>query len=279
MEATSHWVHNLDPILLPIHGNIAIRYYGLAYVLAFAIAFMILRLLSRRNLVPLNAEQQSTLFSYLVLGVFLGGRIGYTLLYALPEWSRNPWLAFQIWQGGMSSHGGFIGVIIALWLFARKQKIRLLQLGDAAAVMTPPGLLLGRIANFINGELWGIPSQMPWAVIFPLSAPAGTPLSDIPPRHPSQLYEAGLEGLVLMLYTTCRMFRTQAYLTPGRLAGEFLALYALLRILGEQFREPDASLIAGISRGSFFSLFLLAGGIALLAYSRQPGYEPSPNTP
>jgi phosphatidylglycerol---prolipoprotein diacylglyceryl transferase len=268
-HATTHWVHDLDPMLLRIYGDIGIRYYGLAYVLAFAIAFALLSLMRKRRLIVMNPEQQSALFSYLVLGVFLGGRIGYTALYTLDEWIRHPLLVFEIWHGGMSSHGGFVGVIVALALFARRHQLPLRALGDAAVVMTPPGLLLGRIANFINGELWGIPSQVPWAVIFPLSAPAGTPVADIPARHPSQLYEAGLEGLLLMLYTSWRMFGTKATQKPGNLAAEFLILYAIVRIIGEQFRAPDATLIAGLSRGSFFSLFLIAGGLGLLAYNKR----------
>ncbi len=269
MTTTTHWVHDIDPMLLQIRGEFGIRYYGLAYVLGFAIAFGLLSLMRKQERINITPDQQSTLFSYLVLGVFLGGRVGYTLFYTLGEWIRNPLLVFQLWHGGMSSHGGFIGVTIALVLFCRKQRCNLLQLGDAAAVMTPPGIFLGRIANFINGELWGVPSNLPWAVIFPLSAPHGTPLSQIPPRHPSQLYAAGLEGLVLMIYTSWRMFFTRAPQKPGRLAAEFLMLYSVLRIVGEQFREPDASLIVGLSRGTFFSLFLLAAGIVLFVYTRR----------
>ena len=263
MTTTTHWVHDIDPMLLQIRGDIGIRYYGLAYVLGFAIAFGLLSLMRKHGRVSITPDQQSSLFSYLVLGVFLGGRIGYTLLYTFGEWIQNPLLVFQLWQGGMSSHGGFIGVTIALVLFCRKHSCRLLGLGDAAAVMTPPGIFLGRIANFINGELWGTPSNAPWAIIFPLSAPYGTPLSHIVPRHPSQLYAAGLEGLIPLIYMSWRMFGKHRPPKAGQLAGEFLVLYAIMRIIGEQFREPDAALIAGVSRGVFFSVILLIGGIAL----------------
>jgi phosphatidylglycerol:prolipoprotein diacylglycerol transferase len=256
-------------MLLRIHGEIGIRYYGLAYVLAFLIAFFLLDLMRKQNRIALTPEQQSSLFSYLIFGVFLGGRIGYALLYALEESIRNPLFVLQIWHGGMSSHGGFAGVVIALILFCRKYKTDILALGDAAAVMTPPGLFLGRIANFINGELWGIPSNVDWAVIFPLSAPQGTPIAAIPPRHPSQLYEAGLEGLLLMVYTLWRMFGKKTSPKPGNLAAEFLIIYAIVRIMGEQFREPDASLIAGVSRGVFFSIFLFLGGISLRIYTQK----------
>ncbi len=268
MQTTEHWVHDINPFLWQVSGNVGIRYYGLAYLAAFAIAFGLLSLLRRKNILPITVEEQSSLFSYLILGVFLGGRIGYMLLYALDAWVQRPFMVFEVWHGGMASHGGFIGVVIALWIFARKHNKSLLQLGDAAAVMTPPGLFLGRLANFINGELWGTPSDVPWAVIFPLSAPYGTPVSEILPRHPVQLYEAGLEGLVLMAYTLWRTFATKAPRKPGQLSGEFLILYALLRMLGEWFREPDAALILGLSRGSFYSFFLVAAGIGLLWYTR-----------
>lgn len=266
--APEYWVHDLNPMLLKIYGEIGIRYYGLAYVLAFLIAFMLLNVMRNKGKISLTAEQQSSLFSYLVLGVFLGGRIGYSILYALEESIRNPLFVIQIWHGGMSSHGGFAGVIIALLLFCRKHNKTLLALGDAAAVMTPPGLLLGRIANFINGELWGTASNVPWAIKFPLSAPPGTPIEALVPRHPSQLYEAGLEGLLLMIYTLWRMFGYKSTRKPGRLAAEFLMMYAILRIIGEQFREPDAALIAGVSRGIFFSFFLFLGGLGLFFYTR-----------
>lgn len=270
MPATTHWIHDIDPMLLRIYGEVGIRYYGLAYVCAFAIGFGLLTLMRKRGRINISAEQQSALFSYLVLGVFLGGRIGYTLLYDFREWLQNPMLVFQIWQGGMSSHGGFAGVAIALALFCRKHKANLLQLGDAASVMTPPGLLLGRMANFINGELWGTVSTASWAVIFPLSAPHGTPISQIAPRHPYQLYAALLEGLVPMVYTCWRMFGPNRALRKGQIAAEFLILYAAMRIIGEQFREPDAALILGLSRGTFFSICLLAAGIALLVYKKPP---------
>ncbi len=263
MQTIEHWVHDLDPFLWRISGNFGIRYYGLAYVCAFAIAFGLLSLMRRKEIVTITPEEQSSLFSYLILGVFLGGRIGYVLLYAWQEWVDRPMMLIEVWQGGMSSHGGFVGVILALALFARRHRLSLLTLGDAATVMTPPGLLLGRIANFINGELWGIPSRVSWAVIFPLSEPYGTPVSQIPPRHPVQLYAAGLEGLLLTGFTLWRMFGTRAPKTPGHLSAEFLVLYAILRIIGEQFREPDAALILGLSRGGFYSILLLVAGLAL----------------
>lgn len=269
MTATSHWVHDLDPYLIWFGGELGIRYYGLAYLLGFVIAYGLLTYLRKRGLAAITADQQSRLMTMLVVGVLLGGRLGYILLYTWGEFIRNPLMVFEVWRGGMSSHGGFIGVTLALLLFARRERLSLLHLADLTAVMTPPGILLGRIANFINGELWGIPSRVPWAVIFPFSAPAGTPLQAIAPRHPSQLYEAGLEGLLLSVFMIWRITRTTVARKPGRLAGEFLLLYTLARVVGEQFREPDATLILGLSRGVFYSIFLASGGLLLLLVSRR----------
>ena len=264
----THWVHRMDPVLFHIHGDFGVRYYGLAYVLAFAVAFALLGLMRRTGRIRMTAEQQQSLMSYLLVGVLVGGRLGYVLLYAWSDFLARPWMVIEVWQGGMASHGGFVGVILAIWLFSRRQGVPLLELGDALAVMTPPGLLLGRLANFINGELWGIPSQVKWAVIFPSSAP-GIPVDQIAPRHPSQLYEAGLEGLLMMGYMLVRMFGTKASRHPGRIGGEFLVWYAVVRVVGERFREPDASLIFGMSRGVFYSLFLAVFGVGLMVYSRR----------
>ena len=265
----THWVHNLDPVLIHIHGDFGIRYYGLAYLLAFVIALVMLRLFYRKGRSPLDPEKVETAILAIAVGVLAGGRIGYIILYSFPEFLHDPLLLFRIWEGGMASHGGFIGVALAIAWLAHRFKIPFLRLADLLVMTVPPGLFLGRLANFINGELWGNPSDVPWAVIFPHSAPPGTPLELIPPRHPSQLYEAALEGVFLFLYTQWRFWRTGAAATPGRLSGEFLVLYALVRILGEQFREPDAGLIFGLSRGIFYSLFLIVFGLAVILYSKR----------
>jgi len=169
----------------------------------------------------------------------------------------------------MASHGGFIGVLVACWWVAKKLNLSFLQLGDLLCPLVPPGILLGRIANFVNGELWGKVTQVSWAVIFPQSALPGTPLEQIAPRHPSQLYEGGLEGALLLVYSQWRLWKTDVLASPGRLTGEFLAIYAVVRIFGEQFREPDAPLIMDLSRGSFYSLFLLIAGAFLIYRSRK----------
>jgi phosphatidylglycerol:prolipoprotein diacylglycerol transferase len=269
-EASSHWVDNLSPFLLRFSDSLGIRYYGLAYVLAFLIAAVLLHLYWRTERSPLNPKAQSDLMVAVVIGVLAGGRLGYFLLYSPATLFREPLALFRVWDGGMSSHGGFIGVCLALLWLVRKHKLRWRPVADVLVTLAPPGLFWGRIANFINGELWGKVSYVSWAVIFPKSAPAGTPLMDIPPRHPSQLYEALLEGFFLTIYTQWRFWRSPVTRErPGQLAGEFLILYAVVRAVGEIFREPDASLLFGLSRGTFYSLFLAVGGLILVVTSRR----------
>lgn len=249
-----------------------IRYYGLAYVLGFLIAGFLLHCYWRAERSSLNPKVQSDLMMAVVIGVLLGGRLGYFLLYSPMTLLREPLTVLRIWDGGMSSHGGFAGVCLALVWLVRKYKLAWRSTADILVTLSPPGLFFGRIANFVNGELWGKVAYVPWAVIFPKSAPQGTPVTEIAPRHPSQLYEALLEGLFLTIYTQLRFWRSPVTRErPGQLTGEFLILYAVVRAIGEVFREPDASLLFGLSRGTFYSLFLVIGGLILLGMShRQP---------
>jgi phosphatidylglycerol:prolipoprotein diacylglycerol transferase len=207
-----------------------------------------------------------------VLGVVLGGRIGSYFLYdGWRSFGVDHFGIFKVWDGGMSFHGGLLGVIIAVAWYARSEKIPLPHLFDLLATAAPAGIFFVRIANFINGELWGHVSHVPWAVIFPRSADPGTPVELIEPRHPSQLYEAGMEGALLFAYMQLRFWRSDAvHAKPGRLAGEFLIAYALARITGEVFREPDASLIMGVSRGTFYSLFMIAAGLFMIFRKQAP---------
>ena len=269
MSKTEYWVHDLDPFLFQFTENFGIRYYGLAYALGFLAGIWLLHLFCKHGKAALSPEGQSLTITAIMVGVPLGGRLGYMFLYALDDVIHRPWTIFQVWKGGMASHGGFIGVIVACGWVARKLKISFLQLGDILCPLVPPGILLGRIANFINGELWGKVSNVSWAVIFPQSAPLGTPIELIASRHPSQLYAAALEGLLLLIYSQLRFWRTGVLATPGRLTGEFLAIYAMVRIFGEQFRQPDAPLILDLSRGSFYSLFLLIAGVFIILRSRK----------
>ncbi len=267
----AYLVHDLSPFLIQFTDTIGIRYYGLAYVLGFFGGAWILRRYALKGRTPLAAAAVSDLMIALVIGVFVGGRLGYFLFYQPGNLFANPLVFFRVWDGGMASHGGFLGVAFALAWFARRQRLGFRHLGDLVTSVAPLGLLLGRIANYINGELWGKISYVRWAVIFPDSALPGTPIAEIPPRHPSQLYEAALEGVLLLVYCQWRAWRTPVLRDkPGRLAGEFLLGYALVRAVGELFREPDAGLIFGLSRGTFYSLFVVMAGLALILRPAPP---------
>ena len=268
MPPLAYWVHNLSPFLIRFNENLGIRYYGLAYLAGFVTAGWLLVRYFRAGRSALPPTAVFDLMTAIVVGVVAGGRLGYFLLYQ-PEWlMAQPMVLLRVWEGGMASHGGFLGVALALWWFSRSYKVNFLHLGDLVATTAPAGLMFGRIANFINGELWGKVAFVKWAVIFPLSEKPHTPLNHILPRHPSQLYEAGLEGALLLVFMQWRFWCTDVAKTqPGRIAGEFLLAYSAARALGEMFREPDANLILGLSRGTFYSIFLIAGGIALIAWS------------
>jgi len=270
----SYWVHDLSPFLVRFPENPlgleGIRYYGLAYLLGFLAAWLLLRLYDRRGKFRIDADARASLMTAIIVGVIVGGRLGYMLLYDLETFLANPLSILRVDQGGMASHGGFAGVVLALVWFARRQNCGLLELGDVIATVTPLGLMLGRIANFINGELPGRPSQVAWAVIFPDSPEVYDPESGRfgpEPRHPSQLYAAFLEGALLFAYLQWRLWKKRP--PVGQLGGEFLIGYGVVRIIGEQFREPDASLILGLTRGQFYSIFLIIAGAVLIAVARR----------
>lgn len=267
-----HWVHDLSPFLIQFGESWGIRYYGLAYVIGFVSCGWLLHRYHRAGRGALNLNTSIDLVFALVIGTMLGGRLGYFLLYQLDTVVRDPLAILRVWEGGMASHGAFVGVTLALLWFARTHRVPMLHLADLVASAAPIGLFFGRVANFINGELWGRVSNVPWAVIFPASAPEGTKPLLILPRHPSQLYQAATEGLLLFAYMQWRMWKSDTVrVRPGQLAGEFLLGYALVRIFCEQFREPDrgVELILGLSRGTFYSFFLIIGGVVLIALSRR----------
>jgi len=245
----------LDPVAFSI-GPFAIRWYALAYVAGLLGGwFYAKRLAARTELwVPLRQPKPTEiddLIVWVALGVVLGGRMGYVMFYNLGAYLQNPLEAFAVWRGGMSFHGGFLGAVLALVLFARSRGLNALALLDMAAVVTPIGLFFGRIANFINGELWGRPApDFPYAVVFPHAGPE--------PRHPSQLYEAFGEGLVLFVVMAIAA-RRFGFKRPGLLGGIFVLGYAVARIVCEFFREPDAQL--GFLFGS--SVQGLGGGITM----------------
>jgi phosphatidylglycerol---prolipoprotein diacylglyceryl transferase len=259
----AYWVHDLSPFLVRFTDTFGIRYYGLAYLLGFLGAFWLLHRYHQKGRSPFGPNTLADLMTYIVLGVLIGGRLGYFLLYQFESVRSDPLTIFRVWEGGMSSHGGFVGVTLALLWYAQRRQVPFFHLSDLIVSTAPLGWLFGRIANFINGELWGKPSDVAWAVIF--SNTGGGPL----PRHPSQIYQAFLEGVVLLVFMQWRFWKSDAVRTqPGRLSGEFLIAYAAVRVVGEIFREPDAALILGLSRGTFYSIFLVAAGAWLVLKNR-----------
>jgi phosphatidylglycerol:prolipoprotein diacylglycerol transferase len=259
----------IDPVAFSL-GPFHVRWYALAYVVGLIFAFWYMkRLVSNPALwhgkpAAATPAQIDDLFLWATLGVVLGGRLGYVLFYDPAYFASHPGDIVKLWQGGMSFHGGFLGVIIACWAFALRLKLRLDQILDLAAASVPIGLGLGRLANFINGELFGRLTNVPWAMVFP----EGGSL----PRHPSQLYEAALEGGLLFLIGRMATHRNHALIRPGRVAGLFALGYGLIRIFIEFFREPDVhiGLIAGfITRGMLLSVPLILIGVWLLLRSRR----------
>lgn len=262
------WVHDLSPFLIRFGPNWGIRYYGLAYALGFVILYLGLHYQARRGWSRLRGPAIDNFVTWMALaGVIAGGRLGYCLLYDWKHTAANPLSIFEVWNGGMASHGGIIGAITVLYFYSRAHRIPFYNLADATALCTPVALGLGRIANFINGELWGRPSTVPWAVIFP-EAPRIDGINV--PRHPSQIYEAFLEGVVLFSILWVLRHRTKR---DGVVALSFMGGYAILRIIGEQFREPDENigfLWFGITQGQALSFGMLILTIILAAIQFRP---------
>lgn len=252
---------HIDPVFLSI-GPLHFRWYGLMYVLAFIATYFIIRAEVKRKQLALTADDVADLVFYGAMGVVLGGRIGYILFYNPGFYLANPLKLFAVWEGGMSFHGGLLGVALAFWLYARRKKIPFMTLADMAALCAPVGLGLGRIGNFINGELYGRATDVPWGIIFPGS--------DGVPRHPSQLYEAFMEGLVLFFIVR---LMSRRYSAPGIACWSFVAGYGLFRFIVEFFRQPDAhiGLFFGLfSEGQLLSLpMFIAGVCAALWLSRR----------
>jgi len=256
-----HFPH-IDPVFLRL-GPLQFRWYGLMYVLGFIATYFILRSEVRRKKLPLTTDDVADLVFYGAMGVVLGGRLGYILFYDLGVYLADPLQVFAVWKGGMSFHGGFLGVILSFVLFSRRKKIPFWALIDMAAQCAPVGLGLGRIGNFINGELYGRPTDVPWGMVFP----GGGDL----PRHPSQLYEAGLEGALLFLIV--RIMARKSDVT-GIPAWTFCAGYGLFRFIAEFFRQPDAQIgtfLNFFSMGQLLSLpMFLVGSFMVIRLSRRP---------
>jgi phosphatidylglycerol---prolipoprotein diacylglyceryl transferase len=316
------YVHHLDPIALKA-GFLTLRWYGLAYLGGFAAGYFLLRYLAQRKMWVMKPEEAGDFIAAAALfGVFIGGRLGYVLFYQILDsnhgWQsvmRDPLGVFRVWEGGMASHGGILGLVIFTWVYARRKKVSWTGLGDGLCVVAPVGLFFGRIANFINGELYGrVAPGVTWAMKFPMAlrenrleaenfGAAATTLSDVvpglleypdgrlkenddifngilqacrsspearaalepylEPRHPSQLYEAALEGV--LLFAILWIVRIKFPKAPdGLLTGLFFGLYAVFRIFAEQFREPDAALVGAITKGQFLSFFMIAFSLAFL---------------
>jgi phosphatidylglycerol:prolipoprotein diacylglycerol transferase len=289
------YLHNLSPFIVEFGRGIGLRWYGFAYVMAFLCGYRLYKWLSEKGYSELPPQQVGDFITWAAFfGVLLGGRIGYALFYRPGEYLQRPLELFKVWDGGMASHGGILGLVFFTLYYARKHKISWTGLGDNLCVVAPIGLFFGRCANFINGELYGHPTQLPWAVQFPkelleneplmmsaerrLGLPVETlveqsrsnpriqeVLRDIlPPRHPSQIYEALLEGVVL--FCALWFLRTKCRVPRGVITGAFFVLYAVLRIAGETFRVPDAPMAGPFTRGQFLSLFMILIGAAFLLF-------------
>ncbi|MFT4091089.1 MAG: prolipoprotein diacylglyceryl transferase [Asticcacaulis sp.] len=259
---------DIDPVLLQI-GPVAIHWYALAYIVGIALGWWYLhRLINKESLwgpqgAPLDNQRLEDMVLWLALGVIVGGRIGYILFYDLATVMADPLRALRVWEGGMAFHGGFLGVVVAGWLYARAQKINPWSLGDLLACAAPIGLFLGRVANFINGELWGRPTDMPWGVVFcnQYACSGGQEA-----RHPSQLYEAALEGVLLFVILFVLTHIYKKLKQPGLLMGVFIAGYGLSRILVETVRNPDKHMtdFQVITMGMILSTPMVIAGLAII---------------
>ncbi|MBX3237266.1 MAG: prolipoprotein diacylglyceryl transferase [Nitrospiraceae bacterium] len=259
------WYHtipypNIDPVFLHL-GPLQFRWYGLMYLIGLTLAYFIIGARAKAQNLPLNKDQVYDMIVYAAVGVFTGGRLGYVLFYNLSYYLENPLKILAVWEGGMSFHGGLIGTIIALVLFAKRRGIGVLTIADLAAGVTPVGLGLGRIGNFINGELFGRPTDVDWCMVFP----GGGPVC----RHPSQLYESALEGALLF---TVLWLIARRMPPAGTVFGSFLIGYGICRFIVEFFREPDAQigfLFGTLSMGQLLSLPMLVGGAVILVIAAQ----------
>jgi len=278
------YFNDLSPYIVEFGNGFGLRWYGIAYLAAFLLAWLLYRYLAKKGFSDLKPAQVGDfIFAAAVFGVLLGGRIGYVLFYQPQMLTEDPLSIFKVWEGGMSSHGGILGLIIFTLVYARIKKVSWLNIGDNLVVVSPIGLFLGRCANFINGELYGRVSQVPWAVYFPRELPGvdeaamevfrtdpverARVIEMLEPRHPSQLYEAFVEGA--LLFAVLWWLRTRCRVPDGALTGWFFVLYAIGRIGVEFFREPDAPEILAMSRGQFYSIFMILIGLAFLWYAHK----------
>jgi len=250
-------VHNFDPVLIDF-GLFQIRWYSMAYILGIILGWMyatkivIFTNINKYNFQSIKKKEFDDLIIYLVIGIIIGGRLGYILFYNIEYYTQNFYEIFKLWQGGMSFHGGLIGVIISILIFSKKNRTSFFKLTDIISCVAPIGICLGRIANFINGELYGKISTLPWSVIFPNV--------DNMSRHPSQIYEAISEGVILFILINYIALKKKLIFKAGYVSGYFLILYSLLRIFSENFREPDIHL------GYFFNYFSMGTILSYITF-------------
>jgi phosphatidylglycerol---prolipoprotein diacylglyceryl transferase len=275
--------------------ELALRWYALAYIAGILIGWrLVVMAVKAPRLWPndtpvMTPSQIEDMLTWIILGVLLGGRMGYVFLYQPGSYLEDPLSIIAIWEGGMSFHGGLLGVVLAAWLYTWRHNINRLSAADAIALGVPPGLLLGRLANFINAELWGRPTELPWGVAFPGAAAQYCPdVAGVCARHPSQLYEATLEGLILLVLLLWMVWRRGAFKTPGLVCGTFLAGYGLARFLVEFVRQPDAQFIDpgnplglawhvggyGLTMGQMLSLPMILLGLWLILRTRRVAVRP-----
>jgi phosphatidylglycerol---prolipoprotein diacylglyceryl transferase len=268
----------------------ALRWYALAYIAGIVIAWRLAVLALRRPTLwaddtpPMDARQVEDLITWIILGVIIGGRLGFVLFYQPGYYLQHPSEILMVWQGGMAFHGGLLGVVLASWIYALRHRIPRLNLADLIAHTVPPGLLLGRLANFVNAELWGHQSDLPWAVVFPGSYAQDCPaVEGLCARHPSQLYEAMLEGVLLGIWLLVLVYRRGAFKTPGLTLGWFLTGYGAARFVVEFFRQPDAQFVSsgnplglvlqvdghGFTMGQVLSLPMIALGLFFVFRARK----------
>ena len=270
---------HLSPVALHL-GIFDLRWYSLAYLAGIFIGYWYLLKLLAQPGAPMARRHADDLVFYAALGIILGGRLGYVLFYNLSYYAVHPVDVLKLWDGGMSFHGGLLGTVLGILYLSWKQKLPALRIHDYVACVAPIGLFFGRCANFVNHELWGAPTNVPWAIRFPEVIAGVTVLG--PPRHPSQLYEALLEGVVLFAILAWMFWRTEARYQPGKLVGTFGFFYGLFRFLVEFVREPDPQLAGftqatGLHMGQWLSLPLIIGGIWLIwtAKARRVRVEPT----
>ncbi len=259
----------LDPVALDL-GFFTIKWYSLAYLAGILVGYWYLLKLVRQPGSPMARRHADDMIFYATLGIIIGGRLAYVVFYD-PEILKTPWRIFELWKGGMSFHGGVIGVSVGIIYLAWKEKLNWLRLHDYIACCVPFGLFFGRLANFVNGELWGKVTDVPWAIRFPEYINGIVMLGE--PRHPSQLYEAGLEGILLFAILWFAFWKTKARYQPGMLVGIFLLGYGAMRFFVEYFREADAQLMefaarSGLHMGQWLCVPMILGGIFLIVTAR-----------